>query len=163
MRRFGTAAREGLCCSNTSSFGDRIDRAVTKELAGSARFVHALRGVGPTFGSRCSSQRFDEADVPFAATWRAVGEAAEELGLTRPSYYLVRALARAERLRRRARTEVRQAAVGTLLALDSPLAIDVRIAAEKLKEARGAGEACVAATQASFGPRSAAVATARAP
>ena len=79
----------------------------------------------------------DEGDVPFAATWRAVGEAAEELGLTRPSYHLVRALARVERLRRRARTEVRQAAVGTLLALNSPLAIDVRIAAEKLKEARG--------------------------
>ena len=79
----------------------------------------------------------DHADAPFAATWRAVGEAAEELGLSRPSYHLVRALARAERLRRRARTEVRQAAVGTLLALASPLAIDVRIAAERLKEARG--------------------------
>ena len=80
---------------------------------------------------------FDDADVPFAATWREVGKAAEELGLRRPSYHLVRALARAERLRRRARTEVRQAAVGTLLALASPLAIDVRIAAEKLREARG--------------------------
>jgi hypothetical protein len=80
---------------------------------------------------------FDDADAPFAATWRAVGEAAEELGLTRPSYHLVRALARVDRLRRSARTEVRQAAVGTLLALTSPLAIDVRIAAEKLKEARG--------------------------
>jgi len=49
----------------------------------------------------------------------------------------VRSLARVERLRRRARTEVRQAAVGTLLALGSPLAVDVRIAAEKLREARG--------------------------
>jgi hypothetical protein len=78
----------------------------------------------------------DEADAPFAVTWRAVGEAAEELGFSRPSYHLVRALARAERLRRRARTEVRQAALGTLLALNSPLAIDVRIAAERLKEAR---------------------------
>ena len=80
---------------------------------------------------------FDDADASFAATWRAVGEAAEELGFRRPSYYLVRTLARAERLRKRARTEVRQAAVGTLLALASPLAIDVKIAAEKLKEARG--------------------------
>src|SRR5688500_5635873 len=43
----------------------------------------------------------DDAEAPVAATWRAVGEAAEELGLTRPSYYLVRTLARAERLRRR--------------------------------------------------------------
>jgi hypothetical protein len=80
---------------------------------------------------------FDDPDAPFAVTWRAVGEAAEELGLTRPSYYLVRALARAERLRRRARTEVRQAALGTLVALNSPLLVDLRIAAEKLREARG--------------------------
>jgi len=78
-----------------------------------------------------------DADAPFAATWRAVGEAAEQQGLSRPSYDLVRVLAQAERLRRRARTEVRQAAVGTLLALSSPLALDVRIAAEKLREARG--------------------------
>src|SRR5688500_9399935 len=41
----------------------------------------------------------DEGEVPFAETWRRVGEAAEELGFTRPGYHLVRVLARAERLR----------------------------------------------------------------
>ena len=78
----------------------------------------------------------DEDDVPFAETWRAVGEAADRLGLSRPGYHLVRLLARAERLGRRARTEVRQAALGVVGAVGSPLAIDVKIAAEKLREAR---------------------------
>ncbi len=80
---------------------------------------------------------FDDPDAPIAATWRAVGEAAEELGFLRPSYYVVRTLAHAERLRRKARMEVRQAAFGTLLAVGSPLVMDVQIAAEKLRAARG--------------------------
>jgi hypothetical protein len=78
----------------------------------------------------------DDAEVPFAETWRAVGQAAEELGFTRPGYHLVRVLARAERLRRRARTEVRQAALGVLGAVGSPLALEVRRAAERWREAR---------------------------
>ena len=78
----------------------------------------------------------DEADVPFAETWRLVGEAADGLGLRRPGYHLVRILARAERLRRRARTEVRKAALGVLGAVGSPLALEVKIAAEKLREER---------------------------
>src|SRR5688500_20141507 len=78
----------------------------------------------------------DDGEVPFAETWRAVGEAAEELGFTRPGYHLVRVLARAERLRRRARTEVRQAALGVLGAGGSPLALEVRRAGER---GRGAG------------------------
>ena len=78
----------------------------------------------------------DDGDIPFAETWRRVGEAADRLGLTRPGYHLVRILVRAERLRRRARTEVRQAALGVLGAVGSPLAIDVKMAAEKLLEAR---------------------------
>jgi len=78
----------------------------------------------------------DEGEVPFAETWRRVGEAAEELGFTRPGYHLVRVLARAERLRRRARTEVRQAALGVVGAVGSPLALEVRRAAERWREAR---------------------------
>src|SRR5215203_7020877 len=78
----------------------------------------------------------DDADVPFAETWRVVGRAAEELGFTRPGYHLIRVLARAERLRRRARTEVRKAALGVPGALGSPLALDVRRAAERWRDAR---------------------------
>ena len=78
----------------------------------------------------------DDPEVPFAETWRVVGKAAEELGFTRPGYHLVRLLARAERLRRRARTEVRQAALGVLGAVGSPLAMEVRRAAERWREAR---------------------------
>lgn len=77
----------------------------------------------------------DDPAVPFAETWRRVGRAAEELGFCRPGYHLVRLLARAERLRRRARTEVRKAALGVLGAFASPLVVDVKIAAEKLGEA----------------------------
>lgn len=84
----------------------------------------------------------DDPDVAFAETWRVVGEAAEELGLTRPGYHLVRLLARVERLRRRARTEVRQAALGVLGAVGSPLAIEVGRAAERWREA-GAKERLV--------------------
>lgn len=78
----------------------------------------------------------DRAGAPFAETWRSVGEAAEELGFRRPGYHLVRELAGSERRRRTARTETRQAALGVLAAFASPLAVDVRIAAEKLIDTR---------------------------
>ena len=78
----------------------------------------------------------DDGEAPFAETWRAVGKAAEELGFTRPGYHLVRVLARAERLRRRARTEVRQAALGVVTAAGSPLVLELRRAAEEWREAR---------------------------
>ena len=77
----------------------------------------------------------DDADAPFAETWRRVGKAAEELGFTRPGYHLVRVLARAERLRRRAKTEMRKAVVGVLEAFASPPAMDVQNAAEKFGDA----------------------------
>ena len=37
----------------------------------------------------------DEAEAPFAETWRLVCEAADRLALTRPGYHLVRILVRA--------------------------------------------------------------------
>ena len=78
----------------------------------------------------------DRDDVPVAATWRAVGEAAWELGLRRPSYHTVRALARVERLRRAARTAVRAAALDTLRAVGSSRVVDLPIALDALERAR---------------------------
>ena len=60
----------------------------------------------------------DRDEVPFAATWREVGAAAERLGLPRPSYGHVRRLALVLR-RRRALRDAAWAAVrdaGTALA-----------------------------------------------
>jgi hypothetical protein len=73
---------------------------------------------------------------PMAETWRRVGETAEELGLSRPSYHTVRELVRHERRRRKARTEVRQAALGILGAAASPRAVNLPIALDALARAR---------------------------
>ena len=78
----------------------------------------------------------DRDDVPVAATWRAVGEAAWELGLRRPGYDAVRDLVRVERLRRDARTAVRAAAFETVLALGSSRVVDLPIALDALERAR---------------------------
>jgi hypothetical protein len=78
----------------------------------------------------------DQDDVPVAATWRAVGEAASELGLRRPSYYTVRNLVRAERARRAARTAVRAAALDVLTAVGSSRVVDLPIALDALEVAR---------------------------
>src|SRR5678816_3149246 len=51
----------------------------------------------------------DEDGVPAAATWRLVGETAAGAGLPRPSYPHVRRLVAAERRRRRAQRELRDA------------------------------------------------------
>jgi hypothetical protein len=77
----------------------------------------------------------DDADGPVAATWRAVGEAAEELGLRRPCYFTVRELVRTERVRRRARTEVRQAALGIASALVTSRVVDLPIALDAFEHA----------------------------
>jgi hypothetical protein len=78
----------------------------------------------------------DRDDVPVAGTWRAVGEAAWELGLRRPSYHTVRELVRAERLRRRARTATRRAALDVLTAAGSSRVVDLPIALDALAHAR---------------------------
>lgn len=49
----------------------------------------------------------DRDDAPVAATWRAVGDGAERLGLRRPSYGHVRRLALADRRRRELRRAAR--------------------------------------------------------
>jgi hypothetical protein len=71
-----------------------------------------------------------------AETWRAVGDAAWELGLRRPSYFTIRALARAERTRRRARTAARRAALDVLTAATSSRVVDLPVALDALERAR---------------------------
>src|SRR5688572_12773514 len=74
----------------------------------------------------------DDDDVPFAETWRRVCKAAHELGLTQPGYHLVRLLARAERLRRRALVETRSGAVKVAADVASPPAVDRKLAVARL-------------------------------
>jgi hypothetical protein len=78
----------------------------------------------------------DQDDRPAAETWRRVGESAQELGLPRPSYHTVRVLVRAERLRRRARTATRRAALEVAGALATSRAVDLPIALDALAHAR---------------------------
>jgi hypothetical protein len=79
----------------------------------------------------------DHDDQPCAETWRRVSESARELGLPHPSYHTVRVLVLDERLRRRARTAVRKAALEAVGALASPRAVDLPIALDALAHARG--------------------------
>ena len=89
-----------------------------------------------TPASTPSSSRSTTRESPVAATWRVVGEAAAELGLRRPCYYTVRALVRAERARRSARTAVRAAALDVLTAVGSSRVVDLPIALDALELAR---------------------------
>jgi hypothetical protein len=78
----------------------------------------------------------DRDETSVAETWRAVGDAAWELGLRRPGYHLVRNLVQVERLRRRARTATRAAALDVALALGSSRVVDLPIALDALERAR---------------------------
>ena len=104
-----------------------------------------------------SSPHLDEDDVPTAVTWRLVGETAVKAGLPRPSYPHVRRLVAAERRRRRARNELRDAvkeaastiAAGRVPSFDYTLGRLLDAQAELADE-----EACVSETQAFSGGRS---------
>jgi hypothetical protein len=78
----------------------------------------------------------DRDGAPAAETWRAVGEAAWELGLRRPCYHAIRQLVRVERLRRRARTATRAAALDVVLAAGSSRVVDLPIALDALERAQ---------------------------
>jgi len=78
----------------------------------------------------------DRNDVSMAATWRAVGEAAWELGLSRPGYHAVRDLVRVERRRRAARTATRAAALNVVGTRGSSRVVDLPIALDALEHAR---------------------------
>ena len=77
----------------------------------------------------------DRDDVPFAETWRAVGDAASQLGLLRPGYHLVRELAKAARVLRAARADTRRAMRRALMAVGSPYAYNLRRSARQLVDA----------------------------
>jgi hypothetical protein len=79
---------------------------------------------------------FHRDGAPAAATWRQVGEAAQELGLPRPSYHTIRELVRAEMLRRRARTDTRRAALDVVAAAASSRVVELPIALDALERAR---------------------------
>jgi hypothetical protein len=84
----------------------------------------------------------DSDEQSIAATWRAVGEAAWELGLRRPGYHATRELVRAERRRRAARTAVRAAALDAVLAVGSSRVVDLPIALDALEYARAKKRLC---------------------
>ena len=79
----------------------------------------------------------DQDDVSLAATWRAVGDAAQRLDLRRPSYDSVRRLANVERLRRRRRGAVRRASLDAALAFASPYVAELPMALDRLGDAIG--------------------------
>lgn len=84
----------------------------------------------------------DSDEQSIAATWRAVGEAAWELGLRRPGYHAVRELVRAERHRRAASAAVRAAAIDAVFAVGSPRVVDLPIALDALEYARAKKRLC---------------------
>ena len=78
----------------------------------------------------------DRGDASAAQTWREVGEAARQLGLRQPCYDTVRQLVRIERLRRKARTATRAAALDVALSLGSSRVVDLPIALDALALAK---------------------------
>lgn len=76
-------------------------------------------------------------DDSYAATWRAVGQALENGGFRRPSYELVRGLARLERIRREAHRAVRRAQLGVAEAFFlSSRVVATPIAIDRLRDAQ---------------------------
>jgi hypothetical protein len=76
-------------------------------------------------------------DDSYAATWRAVAEALENGGFRRPSYELVRRLARHERRARESRRAVRGAQLDVAAAfLLSSRGVDIPIALDRLADAK---------------------------
>ena len=78
----------------------------------------------------------DQQGTPMAQTWRAVGEAAWELGLPRPGYHMIRVLVRRVRTLRDAKEATRRAALEVLASFPSPYVVHLRDALAQLVEAR---------------------------
>jgi len=98
----------------------------------------------------------DEEGVAAAATWRHVGEIAANAGLPRPSYPHVRRLVAAERRRRRAQRELRDAVREAANAVAAGRAPSFDYTLGRLVDAQAAladEEARVSETQAFLSPR----------
>lgn len=96
---------------------------------------------------------FDDDSLPAAATWRLVSETAANVGLPRPSYPHVRRLVIAERQRRRARQELRDALGEAASAIAAGRAPGFDYTVGRLLEAHAAlaaEEPCVSETQGSL-------------
>ena len=76
----------------------------------------------------------DQDGTSMAQTWRAVGEAAWELGLPRPGYHMIRVLVRRARTVREAKQATRRAALEVLAAVPSPYVVHLRNALVQLVE-----------------------------
>jgi hypothetical protein len=93
----------------------------------------AVTGTDPRFHALVVA--LDQSGTPMAQTWRAVGEAAWELGLQRPGYHMIRVLVRRVRTLREAKEATRRAALSVLAAFPSPYVVHLRSALEQLLEA----------------------------
>jgi len=93
----------------------------------------AVPGADPRFHALIVA--LDQPGTPIAQTWRAVGEAAWELGLPRPGYHMVRGLVRRVRMLREAKDAVRRAALEVLASFPSQYVAHLRSALDQLVEA----------------------------
>jgi hypothetical protein len=93
----------------------------------------AVAGSDPRFHALVVA--LDQRGTPMAQTWRAVGEAAWELGLPRPGYHMVRVLVQRVRTLREAKDAVRRAALEVLASFPSPYVVHLRDALGQLVEA----------------------------
>ena len=94
----------------------------------------AVPGADPRFHALVVA--LDQAETPMAQTWRAVGNAAWELGLPRPGYHMIRVLVRRARTVREAKDATRRAAIEVLAAFPSPYVVHLRDALGQLVEAQ---------------------------
>jgi hypothetical protein len=93
----------------------------------------AVTGGDPRFHALVVA--LDQDGTPVAETWRAVGEAAWELGLPRPGYHMIRVLVRRVRALREGRAAARRAALEVLASFPSPYVVHLRSALAQLVEA----------------------------
>ena len=94
----------------------------------------AVAAADPRF--RALVAALDQAETPMAVTWRAVGEAAWELGLPRPGYHMIRVLVRRVRTLRDAKEATRRAALEVLASFPSPYVVHLRDALGQLLDAQ---------------------------